>query len=121
MPPASRMRFDPRPPMDGQSSGPPWPCEPPAPPLLPYPATPTGQVAAHPRAVNGGFTEDKMTGDIKYPEEVKADHQRKVLLHVHPEIKHLADWYGADNVLRAAAQILHRELRGNPKGNEADA
>ena len=53
-----------------------------------------------------------MTEDIKYPEEIRAGHRKRVLLNVHPDIKRLADHYGADNVLRAAAQILRRELRG---------
>ncbi len=55
-----------------------------------------------------------MTGDIKTPEEIRTQYQEYVLLRVHPEIKRLADHYGADNVLRAAAQILRRELRGEP-------
>jgi GGDEF domain-containing protein len=56
-----------------------------------------------------------MTKDIKYPEEIRAEHQERVVLTVHPDIKRLADQYGADNVLRAAAQILRRELRGDPR------
>ena len=50
--------------------------------------------------------------DIQYPEEIRAASQERLLLHVHPEIKRLADQYGADNVIRAATQILHRELQG---------
>jgi hypothetical protein len=56
-----------------------------------------------------------MTDDVQYPEEIRAASRESVLLRVHPEIKRLADWYGADNVLRAAAQILRRELRGEPR------